>query len=115
MRYRSGEPRPETPVHGKQPRRVAGFAKVQVPHSHKPKVRRNARQITELQANQRLKASPWDTMEAIKTTRVDVDLVNFKGWVNECQSTDTTPRLVKPAGWEPRPKPQPFNGPRMKP
>lgn len=68
-------------------RRATGCMPVK-PFQHKPKVRRNARPKLELQANQRLKMSPWDQIENIKM-RVD----RYEVGIAYSQPYDPTPKL----------------------
>ena len=72
-------------------RRAHGFVGVKE-FAHKPKVRRNARPKLELQANQRLKMSPWDQIENV-SLKVDRDRANWHGIA--AYSFDPTPRLNK--------------------
>ena len=99
MRYHSGELRPESSTRLKFPRKVSGFDALQRPFTHKGKIRRNARTITDLQQHQRCKASPWGQMETIKTTAVDTERANDKGTFYTPNPTfDPRPRLIKNPG-----------------
>ena len=101
MRYWSGERRPESSTRIKLPKRAEGVTPTQ-PFTHKGKHRKNARPIRELQANQKMEASPWCSMENIKTS------VDMERAAPERRPFDPTPRLIKvpvPAN-RPTPKPQ---------
>lgn len=73
--------------------RAQGFQPIKQ-FQHKAKVRRNARHITDLQADQSLKLSPWEQLFGTKITKVDFERVNWKGLIVYSQLVfDPKPRL----------------------
>lgn len=81
-------------IKSRQPRKVSGF-KPTTPFAHKPKVRRNANRITDLQDDQTLKMSPWDHL-AVVSQKVDFTRANWKGFiVYSAIVYDPRPRLRK--------------------
>ena len=81
-------------------RKAQGWAPVKQ-FAHKPKIRRNANRVADLQADcQELKMSPWTHVAAVKLT-VDARRINWPGLIYMQQAYgvyDPKPRLVRANG-----------------
>lgn len=78
-------------------RKAQGFQPVKQ-FQHKPKVRRNARKVTDLQGPdaQALKLSPWEQLFGVKVTAVDLHRANWKGLIVYSKLVfNPAPRLVR--------------------
>lgn len=79
-------------------RKAQGWAPIKQ-FAHKPKVRRNANRISNLQADQTLQLSPWGQVASFKRPRFNAQRaaeINWQGYLAYSQLVfDPAPRLRK--------------------